>query len=129
MPTAGFVSAQLMCLRALITKYVFTESDGKLKLLEPVLSSWPPTLLPLRIKPGPGLTFLFVACVPHSETHFTEHGIKGWFALEERLLLTFSFDQCHIPVFAKMGLWDSHPEGKVGKIVNMSVQSQRDFLL
>ena len=54
--------------------------------------------------------------------------MQGWFSPEDRLLFTLSLDDLDVPVFA-MGLWDSRPEGREGKIIDRSVRTQRKFLL
>ena len=127
-PIGGFLSAQLMCIWGLAIEHSFAESPNKLRLLQPVFDAWPAGLPALHIKPGPTLTFPHVAFVPRDRTYFEAHSMQGWFSREERLLFTLSFDSLHIPVYA-MGLWDSHPEGRVGKIIDRSVRMQRRFLL
>ena len=82
----------------------------------------------LQIKPGPLLTFPQVAFVPHDKKLFEQQGMQGWFSPEDRLLFTLTLDDLDVPVFA-MGLWDSHPEGRVGKIIDRSLRTQRKFLL
>ena len=54
--------------------------------------------------------------------------MQGWFSPEDRLLFTLSLNEFDVPVFA-MGLWDSHPEGRIGRIMDRSVRTQRKFLL
>ena len=127
-PIGGLLSAQLMCLWALICEYNSLESDDKQALLQPVLSPWPDALPQPVIKPGPVLTFPFVAYVPTSRDMFDDQGMHGWFRPESKLLFTLQLPAIAIPVVA-MGLWDSHPEGRVGKIIDRSVRSQRKFLL
>ena len=127
-PIGGFLSAQLMCIWALATKHHFIESPDKLKLLKPLLQRWPKHLPPLHIKPRPLTTFPHAAFVPHNRRFFENQGMQGLFSPEERLLFTLTLGEVQVLVFA-MGLWDSHPEGRVGKIIDRSVCTQRKFLL
>ena len=52
---------------------------------------------------------------------------SGWFEPEHKLLFTVFFGATPVPVYA-MGLWDSHPEGRVAKIIDRSARSQWRFL-
>ena len=85
-------------------------------------------LLALRIKPGPLLTFPHVAFVHHDKKLFEQQGMQGLFSPKDRLLFTLSLGDLDVPVFA-MDLWVSHPKGRVGKIIDQSVRTQRKFLL
>ena len=60
-PIGGFLSAQLMCLWALICEYSFLESEDKRKFLAPVFHAWSAHIPQPQFKPGPTLTFPFVA--------------------------------------------------------------------
>ena len=107
-----------MCLWALICEYNFLNSEDKPSLLQRVLSAWPDALPKPVVKPGSTLTFPFVAYVPTSRTLFDDQGMQGWFQPENELLFTLQFPEIDIPVVA-LGLWDSHPEGRVGKIIDL----------
>ena len=85
-------------------------------------------LLALRIKPGPLLTFSQVAFVHHDKKLFKQQGMQGLFIFQESTLFTLSLGDLDVPVFA-MGLWVSHPEGRVSKIIDRWVRTQRKFLL
>ena len=54
--------------------------------------------------------------------------MQGWFQPENKPPFTLQFLEIDMLVVA-LGLWDSHPEGRVGKIIYCSVRSQRPFLL
>ena len=43
------------------------------------------------IKPGPTLTFPFVAYVPTNRAVFDDRGVQGWFEPEHKLLFTLQF--------------------------------------
>ena len=51
-------------------------------------------------------------------------GMEGWFSQEVHLLFRASFDHAEIP-FNAVGLWDCHPEGRAGKILDRAVHRQR----
>ena len=53
---------------------------------------------------------------------------KAGSALKNGYSSLFTLWEVEVPVFA-MGLWDSHPEGRMGKIIDRSVRTQRKFLL
>ena len=72
------------------------------------------------MKPGPQLTFPSVAWVPRDISVLHEHGMHGWFQPEARLLFTLML-QGHQIRFYAMNLWDSHPLGRTGKIVDQSI--------
>ena len=76
-PIGGFLSAQLMCLWALIWKYSFLELEDKGKFLAPVFHAWPAHIPQPQIKPGPILTFPFVAYVPKHRERFDDQGMHS----------------------------------------------------
>ena len=54
-------------------------------------------------------------------------GMFGWFEPRCRVLFTATF--AGVPIdFVAMGLWDAHPEGRVGLIIDQSPRSQHMFL-
>ena len=123
----------MFCLWGVVLKqqeceYNFLESEDKTSLLRPVFNAWPAHVPQPVIKPGPTLTFPFVAYVPAERKVFDDQGMQGWFEPEHKLPFTLQFPGVDIPVMA-LGLWDSHPEGRVAKIIDRSIRSQRRFLL
>ena len=55
-------------------------------------------------------------------------GMHGWFQPKAKTLFTVCINGMKIP-FRAIILWDSHPAGRVGKIVEHAVRRQRRFLL
>ena len=126
-PIGGFLSAQLMCLCLLAVEYNFVHSPDRIAVLRPILDNWSPDLPPISLTPGPSLTFPFVSIVPHDPHHFNKNGMSGWFQQDATCLFKLKVGDQTIPVVC-IELWDSHPEGRVGKIIDKSVVRQRHFL-
>ena len=126
-PIGGFLSAQLMCLWALVQENTFFSDPTKEKLISAVRTQWPRQWEPVSVKPGPQLTFPSVAWVPRDISVLHTHGMHGWFQPEARLLFTLML-QGHQIKFYAMNLWDSHPLGRTGKIVDQSIPKQQFFL-
>ena len=55
-PIGGFLSAQLMCLWALIREHTFFSDPAKDNLIRAVRTQWPKQREPVSVKPGPRLT-------------------------------------------------------------------------
>ena len=110
-PIGGYLSAQLMCIWALIQEMTFLESPSKETLTRNVKKLWPRHLTQPVIKPGPVLTFPYPAYVPREKQVLYHAGMRGWFHPEKRLLFQVTFQDVCVQ-FTAMGLWDSHPEGR-----------------
>ena len=81
---------------------------------------------PITVTPGPTLTFPFVACVPKDIGRLYTEGMTGWFQPEPKTVFFIQFGVVSIP-FRVLNLWDSHPAGRVGKIIEQAVRCQRRF--
>ena len=53
--------------------------------------------------------------------------MRGWFHPDKRLLFQVTFGDTQVN-FTAMALWDSHPEGRVGQIIQRSPRTQHAFL-
>ena len=130
-PIGGYLSAQLMCIWALVQEMTVLESPDKKQLIQNVHKLWPRHLSPPEIKPGPVLTFPYPAYVPRDKQVLYHTGMRGWKSHpanpEKRLLCQITIQEVCVKCTA-MGLWDSHPEGRVGQIVQRSPQAQHAFL-
>ena len=92
-----------------------------------VAAMWPRDWTLPTIKLGPTLTFPDVAWVPRDPEVLHTEGMISWFSPTTKLLFTIDLDNTKIE-FHAMGLWDSHPDGRVGLIVDRSPRSQHMFL-
>ena len=63
-PIGGFLSAQLMCLWALVQENAFFSDPAKGRLIHAVRTQWPKQWESVSVKPGPQLIFPSVAWVP-----------------------------------------------------------------
>ena len=104
----------------------FLEDPKKKFPIRKVQKAWPKHLPTPAIKPGPILTFPDPAYVPRSKQVLYTAGMCGWFHPEKRLLLRATFGDTPVD-FTAMGLWDSHPEGHVGQIIQRSPSTQHAF--
>ena len=103
------------------------EDPKKELLIKRVQKAWPKHLKVPVIKPGPTLTFPCPAYVPRDKQVLYTTGMRGWFHPDERLLFQVTFGDTQVD-FIAMGLWDSHPEGHVGHIIQRSPRTQHAFL-
>ena len=126
-PIGGYLSAQLMCIWALTQEMIFPEDPKKELLIRKVRKAWPRHLPTPATKPGPVLTFPDPAYVPRNKQVLYTEGMRGWFHPNKRLLLQVTFSDTQVN-FTAMGLWDSHPEGRVGQIIHRSPRTQHAFL-
>ena len=70
----------------------------------------------------------YVAWVPSDRNRLYSEGMKGWFSPEAKRIFTATFGNVSVP-FTALNLRDSHPLGRVGKIIDQSVKRQQPFLL
>ena len=126
-PIGGYLSAQLMCIWALTQEINFLDDPKKELLIKRVQSAWPRHWPTPVIEPGPVLTFPNPAFVPRDKQVLYTAGMRGWFHPEKRLLLQVTFGDTQVD-FTALGLWDSHPEGRVGQIIQRSPRTQHAFL-
>ena len=105
----------------------FLEDPTKELLIQNVHKLWPRHMDVPVIKPGPVLTFPYPAYVPCDKQVLYHTGMKGWFHPEKRLFFHVTFRDSRVN-FIAMGLWDSHPEGRVGQIIQRSPRAQHAFL-
>ena len=126
-PIGGFLSAQLMCLCLLGIEYQFVENANRHDMLCPALQKWPKDFQCPVLLCGMSLSFPFTAFVPRNTNLFHESGMDGWFSQDRHLLFRAQFESFCLPFYAP-GLWDSHLEGRVGKIIDTSLAKQRPFL-
>ena len=125
-PIGGYLSAQLMCIWALVQEINFVENPGP--LFEKLLLGWDRRTLPeISLKPGPTLTFPKVAWVPKDTHTFNRTGMSGWFEPAWKLVGTLFVQGVHIELRA-VALWDSHPEGRLGHIIQSAPRKQHFFL-
>ena len=76
-PIGGYLSAQLMCIWALVQEHVFYQDPKKETLLRAVRTYWPRQWDPIHITPGPQLTFPIEAWVPRDISVLHDHGMQG----------------------------------------------------
>ena len=67
-----------------------------------------------------------MACVPKDVSFFNSHGMDGWFQQTYKLVGTLTLDGYPIALRAMM-LWDSHPEGRLGHIIQSAPKTQQYF--
>ena len=79
------------------------------------------------IEPVPLLTFPYPTYMPHDKQVLYQRGMQGWFHLDKRLLFQVTFEDTQVG-FTGMGLWDSHPEGRDGQIIQRSPRAQHAIL-
>ena len=91
------------------------------------LHEWPKDLQCPVLLCGTSLSFPFAAFVPRDTNLFHNSGMDGWFTQDRHLLFRARFESFCLPFYAA-GLCDSHPEGRVGKIIDKSLAKQRPFL-
>ena len=84
---------------------------------------------PITVHTSPTLTFPFVTWVPRAREPLYTEGMQGWFQLDAKTVFSVTFGDARVIPFQAMNLWDSHPSGRVGKIVDHSVHRQRQFVL
>ena len=114
-PIGGYLSAQLMCIWALVQEIEFVENPGP--LFEKLLLGWDRRTLPeISLKPGPTVTFPKVAWVPKDTHTFNRMGMFGWFEPAWKLVGALFVQGVHIELRA-VTLWDSHPEGRLGHTI------------
>ena len=93
-----------------------------------MLIGWNHQVLPkIVLKPGPTLTFPKVTWVPRDTQAFNVSGMQGSFEQLWKLVGTL----CVLGVDVELRvlvLWDSHPEGQVGHIVQSAPRRQHFFL-
>ena len=66
--------------------------------------------------------------MPRDRERLYSEGMNGWFNPEAKTIFTATFGSTPVP-FTALNLWDSHPSGRVGKIIDLAVKRQRPFLL
>ena len=116
-----------MCIWALSQEMIFLEDPKKEFLIRKIRKAWPKHLPTPAIKPGPVLTFPDPAYVPRNKQVLYTKGMRGWFHPDKCLLLQATFGDTQVD-FTAMGLWDSHPDGRVGEIVQRSPRTHHAFL-
>ena len=125
-PIGGYLSAQLMCICALVQELSFVESPGA--GFNSLLLDWDRRALPkIALKPGPSLTFPTFAWVPKDTQTFNVSGMQGWFESSWKHLGAL----CVLGVQSELHalvLWDSHPEGRVSHIIQSAPRRQHFFL-
>ena len=125
-PIGGFLSAQLMYLLGLMQEINFIESPSP--ILDRVLLGWDKQCFcEIGLKPGPVLTFPSVAWVPKDTQVFNTSGMGGWFEPSWKHVGSLCVDSITIEL-RTLVLWDSHPEGRVGHIIQSAPRRQHLFL-
>ena len=125
-PIGGFLSALLMCIWALVQKITFMECLGP--VFDEIERQWDLSLhLPISLSPAPTLTFPKVAWVPKDVGLFNREGMRGWFGQDYRLVGTLHIDGIAIAL-RSLVLWDSHPEGRLGHVIQSAPRRQYYFL-
>ena len=90
-PIGGYLSAQLMCIWALVQEMTFLKSPDKEMLIKNVKKMWPRHMVQPEIKPGPVLTFPYPADVPCDRLVQYHSAMRGWFRPEKRQLFQVKF--------------------------------------
>ena len=125
-PIGGYLSAQLMCIWALVQEIAFVENPSP--LFERPLLGWDRRRLPeIALKPGPTLTFPKVAWVPKDTHTFNSAGMSSWFEPSWKHVGTLCVQGIHVELRA-LALWDSHPKGRLGHIIQSAPRRQHFFL-
>ena len=85
------------------------------------------TYPPIILRPGPTLTFPKIAWVPKDSSLFNREGMLGWFEQSHKEVGTLHVDGFMVAL-RTIVLWDSHPEGQLGHIIQSAPRCQHYFL-
>ena len=125
-PIGGFLSAQLMCIWALVQEITFMQNQ--VPIFREVRKQWDNKVWPkMTLTPSQQVAYLEVAWVPKDVSFFNSHGMDGWFEQTYKLVGSLTLDDHPITLRA-MILWDSHPEGRLGHIIQSAPKTQHYFL-
>ena len=125
-PIGGFLSAQLMCIRALVQEITFMQNQ--VPIFSKVRKQWDNKVWPkMTFTPGQQVARPEMAWVPKDVGCFNSHGMDGWVEQTYRLLGSLTLDFQPVVLRAMM-LWDFHPEGHLGHIIQSAPKTQHYFL-
>ena len=114
-PIGGVLSAQLMCIRAVVQEITFMQNQ--VPILRKVRKQWDNEVWPkMTLTPGQQVACSEMAWVPKEVSFSNSHGMDGWFEQTYKLVGTLTLDG-HAIALRTMKLWDSHREGRLGHII------------
>ena len=106
-PIGGFVSAQLMCIWALVQEINFMQNQ--VTVFAEVHKMWDDKVWPkMTLTPGQQMACPELACVPSDVSSFNSHGMDSWCEQTYKLVGTLTLAGHPIALRAMM-LWDSPP--------------------
>ena len=127
-PIGGFLSAQLMVLYAIAQEIKIMNPAGMQKRIQKVSRKYcKEKLLAFQFSAGPQLTFQRPPLVPRISTFFESYGMKGWFDPQNKTIgfVSIAGTTCELQM---LQLWDAHPHGRFGHIIQSTPKRARPLL-
>ena len=127
-PIGGFLSAQLMVLYAIAQEIKIMNPTGMQKHMKKVSRKYCKEKLPaFQFSAGPELTFQRPPLAPRISTFFESYGMKGWFDPQNKTIgfVDIAGTTCELQM---LQLWDAHPHGRFGHIIQSAPKRARPLL-